>query len=120
MISGAGIDSGIRASRVEVAISYPRSAERTTGRAGPGRWYRPQRGWGAGTMTAGGAGSAGGTMITGDAAGGSGTLAAVATPVGGPGTLAGRAASALSICGPSVRTGPRECGDPDGCVEAEG
>ena len=59
-------------------------------------------------------------MITGDAAGGGGVITTGATPVRVPGTLAGPAASALSICGPSVLTGPSECGDADGCVEADG
>jgi hypothetical protein len=40
--------------------------------------------------------------MTGDAAGESGTITPAATPVWVPGTLAGPAASALSICGPSV------------------
>lgn len=59
-------------------------------------------------------------MITGDAAGGGGVITTGGTPVRVPGTLAGPAASALSICGPSVLTGPSECGDGDGCVEADG
>ncbi|HEY7521905.1 MAG TPA: hypothetical protein VIE36_26760 [Methylomirabilota bacterium] len=59
-------------------------------------------------------------MITGEAAGGAGTITAGVAPVRVPGTLAGPAASALSICGPSVLTGPSECGDADGCVDAEG
>jgi hypothetical protein len=64
-------------------------------------------------MTVGCVDSAGGTMITGDAAGGAGTMTTGAAPVRVPGTLAGPAASALSICGPSVLKGPSECGDAD-------
>ena len=56
----------------------------------------------------------GGTMMTGDAAGGGGVTTVGATPVCVPGTLATPAASALSICGASVRAaGPTVDGHDD-------